>query len=299
MPDDHLRRERLLGVLSGLGAYGIWGFFPMFWKTLGHVPAMEVLAHRIVWACLLLGLAIIAMRRRRPLLQALASRRVVGTLALTTLLIAVNWLVFIWAVNSGRVLETSLGYFINPLVNVLLGVVFLKERLRPWQLAAVGLAAIGVLVLTLAQGAAPWASLVLGFTFGFYGLLRKRCPVDGIVGLTIETALLAPFAAAWLLWLGGAGAFGDDGGTDLLLIVGGILTTVPLLLFVGAAHRLRLATVGLLQYIAPTLHFVLAVALYGEPLTAAHLITFGCIWGGIALYVGDTVRASSHEARPA
>jgi chloramphenicol-sensitive protein RarD len=299
MHDDHLQRERMLGVLSGLGAYGIWGFFPMFWKTLGHVPAFEVLAHRIVWACLLLGLAVVAMRRRRPLLQALSSRRVVGTLALTTLLIAANWLVFIWAVNSGRVLETSLGYFINPLVNVLLGVVFLKERLRPWQMAAVGLAAAGVLVLTAAQGTAPWASLVLGFTFGFYGLLRKRCPVDGIVGLTIETALLAPFAAAWLLWLGGDGAFGRDGATDLLLIVGGLLTTLPLLLFVAAAHRLRLATVGLLQYIAPTLHFILAVALYGEPLTAAHLVTFACIWGGIALYVGDTVRASSRQPRPA
>ncbi len=298
MHEDQLQRERMLGVLAGLGAYGIWGFFPMFWKTLGHVPALEVLAHRIVWACLLLGIAVVAMRRRRPLLQALSSRRVVGTLMLTTLLIAVNWLVFIWAVNAGRVLETSLGYFINPLVNVLLGVVFLKERLRPWQMAAVGLAAAGVLVLTLARGTAPWASLVLGFTFGFYGLLRKRCPVDGVVGLTIETALLAPFAAAWLLWLGDAGAFGRDAGTDWLLIVGGILTTVPLLLFVAAAQRLRLATVGLLQYIAPTLHFILAVALYGEPLTLAHIVTFGCIWGGIALYAGDTMRAS-RQARPA
>lgn len=291
MDEQRAQRERRSGVLQGLGAYGIWGFFPVFWKALGHVPALEVLFHRVVWSFVLLLIAAAIIGRWRYLVAAVTSRRILGVLSLTTLLIAVNWLVFIWAVNSGHVLESSLGYFINPLVNVLLGMVFLRERLNRWQAVAVALAAAGVIVLTVAQGQPPWVSLILAFTFGFYGLLRKRCSVDAIVGLTVETAILTPVAALYLAYLAvdGQGMFGTDRATDLLLVVGGAVTAVPLLLFAGAARRLRYVTVGLLQYIAPTMHFILAVSLYGEPLTSAHLITFACIWGGLLLYVGDAL----------
>jgi chloramphenicol-sensitive protein RarD len=288
------RREAALGVAFGLGAYFTWGFLPIYLKALATVSAPEVLAHRILWSLLLVaGIAVVA-RRGAAVAALLRAPRPIGVLALTATLIGVNWLTYIWAVNSGQVLETSLGYFINPLVNVALGVFVLRERLRRPQIAAVTLAAVGVAVLAVAQGGLPWIALVLAFSFGVYGLLRKMAPVDPLTGLLGETAILAPLCLAYLLWLGsiGAGSFGASAWIDFLLVLSGLVTAAPLLMFAAAGKRLRYATIGLLQYIAPTIQFLLAVLLFGEALTAAHLVTFAFIWAGLALYAADAVRAT-------
>jgi chloramphenicol-sensitive protein RarD len=281
--DEPVQRE---GVAYALAAYGSWGLFPLFWKLLAHVPAPEVLAHRIVWS-LVLVLPVLAWRGRWHEVGAiLSSRRLVATLAASTLCISLNWGIFVWAVAEGRVLECSLGYFLNPLVNVALGVMVLGERLRPRQWAAVALATGGVLVLAVATGTPPWVALTLGVSFGVYGLLRKRAPLAPLTGLAVETALLAPVAAAFLLWRGHA--FGDDVATSALLVAGGAVTALPLMWFAAAASRMRYSTLGFFQYMAPTGHFLLAVFLFGETLTPAHLATFACIWGAILLYLADS-----------
>lgn len=286
--------EAAIGVGLGLGAYLIWGFLPLYMKAVGSVPATEILAHRIFWSVLLLGGVVTALRRWSAIAALLRAPRTLGVLLLTALLIAGNWLTYIWAVNAGHVLDTSLGYFINPLVNVALGVLVLRERLRRAQLAAVALAGIGVASLAIAVGSLPWISLVLAFSFGLYGLLRKIAPVDPLTGLFAETALLAPLCLAYLGWLAAAGAssFGASAGIDLLLVLSGLLTAAPLLMFAAAGKRLRYATVGLLQYVAPTIQFLLAVFLYGEALTGAHLVTFALIWAGLAIYAADALRAA-------
>lgn len=287
---DAQAQRNTVGAAYAVGAYLMWGFFPVYWKALSHVSALEVLFHRMLWSMLLLAGLITALRRWPQALAVMTAPRQVLLLTATTSLLAVNWLLFIWAVNDGHVLETSLGYFINPLVNVVLGVIFLGERLRRWQAAAVLLAAAGVLVLTLATGTPPWIALALAGTFGVYGLLRKMSPVEPVTGLLVETGLLAPVALGYLAWThaGGGGALGNDGWTDALLVLGGAVTAAPLLLFAAAARRLRYATLGLFQYIAPSLHFMLAVAVYGEPLRPAHLVTFACIWAALALYAGES-----------
>lgn len=282
------------GFIFGLGAYLTWGFLPVFLKTLKSVPAPEVLAHRVLWSLLAVALVVVIARRGQAVRHALRAPRIVAALALTALLIGVNWLIYIWAVNSGRVLETSLGYFINPLLNVALGVMVLGERLKRIQLAAVLLATLGVVILAVAQGALPWISLALAISFGLYGLFRKMAPVDPLTGLLVETALLAPVGLAYLAYLDmeGAASFGDVRHIDALLILSGAVTAAPLLLFAAAGKRLRLATLGLLQYIAPTIQFLLAVLLYREPLSSAHLVTFACIWSGLALYAADSFRTA-------
>lgn len=285
-------RERAIGVAFGLGAYLSWGFLPLYLKAVGTVAAPEILAHRILWSVLLLAGLAVALGRG-PQLRALAARpRTLAVLGLTAVLIGANWLLYIWAVGAGRVLETSLGYFINPLVNVALGILVLRERLRRAQAAAVALAALGVGLLAVAQGGLPWVALALAFSFSLYGLLRKMAPVDPLTGLLAETALLAPLA---LLYLAAFGAhdFGAAPGLDALLVLSGLVTAAPLLLFAGAAKRLRYATMGLLQYIAPTIQFLLAVLLFGETLTGAHIVTFAFIWAGLALYAGDAVRSAA------
>jgi chloramphenicol-sensitive protein RarD len=277
-----------------VGAYGLWGVFPLYFKAIKSVPPLEVLAHRIFWSLLFL-LVLMAWRGGlRATRAALRSPRALAYLSVTTLLIASNWLVFIWAVANNHVLEASLGYFINPLVNVLLGFVFLRERLRPVQTVSVLLAAAAVTYMAAGAGNFPAVALFLAGTFGAYGLLRKIAPVEALVGLTVETGLLTPLALGYLvvqLARGEAMFGGQSTALNILLPLAGVVTATPLLWFAQAARRLRLATMGFLQYLAPTGHFLLAVLAFGEPFTAQHLITFGCIWTALALYSVDAWRS--------
>ena len=286
------------GVLYALAAFGIWGLSPIYFKSLGHLPATEVLAHRVVWATVLLVAVLWLQRRGLELIRELLSWRRVGFYLVTALLVSTNWLIFIWSIQNDRLLEASLGYYINPLVNVLLGTVFLRERLNRWQIVAVALAAAGVMNLVLGYGKFPWVALTLAFSFGFYGLLRKKAGMDAILGLTVETLLLVPAALLFLGWLAfqGSAAFAHAGAkTDVLLIFAGVITAVPLVCFLQAARRLKLTTVGLMQYLAPTLNLLLAVLAYYEPFTTAHLITFVCIWIALAIYSFDAFFARHRE----
>lgn len=286
-------RDARIGALAAAGAFGLWGLTPLYFKALGAVPALEIIAHRILWSVPLLALMLsfgggwsrLAGLRKAP--------RLVATLALSAALVTGNWLVYVWAVNAGRVLETSLGYFIVPLVSVALGAAVLGERLSGPQRVAVGLALAGVTNQVWQVGTLPWVSLTLALTFGLYGLLRKRLPLDGVSALMAEVLLASPAAVVYLAWLAGSGAtaFGRSGlGTDLLLAAAGVVTVVPLLLFAIGARRLTLSTLGFLQYLAPSIMFLLGVFLYGEPFTASQLLTFGLIWAGLALYSLDLLR---------
>ena len=294
-----MERERLLGGLSALAAFGFWGVIPVYFKAVAQVPAPELLAHRTFWSVILLLVLIAIGRRWSALRGALAQRRIWLLLTASTTLLALNWLVFIWAVGDGRVLETSLGYYINPLVNVLLGVLVLRERLTPWQGLAVALATIGVLNLTLQLGSFPWVSLTLAATFGIYGLIRKTIRLNSIEGLFVETALVAPLALAYLIYLGatGSGALGaHDRATDILLLLSGVVTALPLMAFASAVRRLQYTTVGFFQYIAPSGHFLLAVFVYGEAFTGAHLVTFGLIWTALAIFTVQSLHTARRRA---
>jgi chloramphenicol-sensitive protein RarD len=277
----------------GLGAYALWGVLPLYFKTLVHVGATQIVAHRILWSLIFLGALATAWRKWPLIRAALANPRVALTLLLTSVLIGINWLVYIYAVVSGHVLEGSLGYYLNPLVNVLLGVFLLKEKLSRLQKAAVFLAGGGVAVMAIGAGGAIWISLTLAASFAVYGFLRKVAPVESLEGLWIETLFLAPLAFGWVLWLTQAGDsdFLQSRGTDLLLILGGALTAIPLLLFTAAAKRLPYSTLGFLQYVAPSIQFLLAVLVFDEPLTAAHLACFAAIWLALAIFVGEGLRA--------
>lgn len=286
--------EAASGLGYGILAYLIWGFFPAYFKLLTTVPALQVVAHRIVWSILFLWLLIGWRGRSADILTALKDRRSLLILVATAILIATNWLVFIIAVGHAQVLQSSLGYFMTPFVSVLLGVLFLHERLRRLQVISILLAACGVILLTVQYGRFPWVALILAITFGSYGLLRKVVPVDALAGLTVETLFLAPLAAGYLLFshLNGTGAFPSAGiRVDSILMFAGVATAVPLLLFASAARRLKMATIGFLQYITPTLHFLLAVMAYGEPFTLAHLGSFVLIWTGLGCYSLDAWRA--------
>ncbi len=280
------------GLLYALGAYLVWGLSPVYFKALSGVPPLEILSHRVAWSVALLAPAVALSGAWGELRGALGSWRALLTLGATTVLISVNWLLYIWAIDSGHLLEASLGYFVNPLVSVVLGVVFLREALSRAQTLAVGLAGAGVLWLLLGYGRFPWISLTLATTFGLYGLLRKSAGVGALTGLLAETALLAPAA---LLYLGakgasGSGAFGSGWRVSLLLAAAGAITAVPLVWFALAVRRLRLSTMGFLQYLAPSLQLALAVWLYREPFTRSHLVTFGFIWTSLGLYSWDAVR---------
>ena len=288
------------GYTYGIAAYLIWGVLPLYFKALTGVGPGAILAHRILWSLILLiGLA--SLWRLWPRLRAaLADGKVLLTLFVTSALIAVNWLVYIIAVTSGHVLEGSLGYYLNPLVSILLGVALLGERLSRTQMVATLLAAAGVAVLAAGAGSGLWISLTLAASFASYGFLRKVTPVDAVEGLTIESLILAPLALGWLLWgdAHGAPGLGDWGMvTGLLLAVGGALTAIPLLLFNGAAKRLPLSTLGFLQYIAPSLQFALAVAVFGEPLTGAHVVCFALIWTALLLFTADGWRRAMRGRR--
>jgi chloramphenicol-sensitive protein RarD len=279
------------GLTLAVGAYAIWGVLPLYFHILTGVPALQVLAHRVVWSLLLLVGLVLALKRGGAML-AVARGRTLLLLIASSALIAVNWLVYIWSVQHGHVLEASLGYFINPLVNVALGMAVLGERLRKWQRVAIGIAGAGVAVMAFSGGGAIWISLVLAASFGLYGLLRKIAAIDALGGLTVETILLAPLCVAWLLYSAGhdTTGFGQSWRLDALILAAGIVTATPLLMFSAAARRLPLSTMGLLQYLAPSLQFGLAL-LFGEALRPVHFITFPLIWAGCALYAWDSVRA--------
>ena len=280
------------GFLYGWSAYFLWGLFPLYWKRLDHVPAMEILAHRMTWSLIfLLGLLIIS-RNLKWIRPAFQNRATFLTYFAAASLLAVNWGLYIWAVNNDFIVETSLGYFINPLVNVLLGRIFFGEKLRRWQFAAILLAAIGVIYLTVVYGRLPYIALVLAFSFGLYGLFKKRGTLDSLESLSFETALLFPFALAYLVYQQaiGVGSFGMvDGLTTTLLGLAGVATAVPLLLFAAGARRIPLTTMGLLQYTAPTIQFLLGVFVFDEPFSRTQLIGFLFIWGALVVYSAESL----------
>lgn len=279
------------GLWHGVGAYVLWGVLPVYWKLLDHVPAIQIVAHRVLWSFVVL-VALLTARGRWAALAAVTNRRTITTYVLAAVLIAINWLVYIGAVVSGYLLDASLGYFITPLVNVLLGVVVLRERLRPAQWAAVALAAAGVLQLTYVYGAAPWIALVLAVTFGFYALVKKRAPLGSIDGMTLETGVVVPVAVLYLAVSEGAGAgmfMTAPPPTQMLLIAGGPMTLLPLLLFASAARRISLSAVGILQYIAPTLQFLLGAFVFGEPFTHIQLVGYALVWIGLVVFTTDSL----------
>ncbi len=290
------------GIAFGLAAYLWWGLCPVYFKAVAHVPPLEVLAQRIVWSLVLLMILMWRRGRLAELRRAARQPRVILALSLSTVLVAVNWFVFIWAVTNGQLLQASLGYFINPLVNVLLGMVVLRERLRRWQWLSLALAIAGVVMLGLRLGELPVISLVLAFSFGLYGLIRKLVDVGATAGLTIETALLTPLAlVAMVIWNGqGVLAFGHlDRGTDGLLMLSGVVTALPLVWFAAGARRLRYATMGFLQYVAPTGQFLLAVLAYQEPFSREKLLSFGLIWLALAIYSADAALSLRRRRRGA
>ena len=287
------------GAVFAASAFLLWGLSPLYWRLLLPVPALELVAHRVVWALVMVAAWITVKHRWGEVRGVVGSARTMAALAASTVLIAVNWLTYVWAVNSGHVLDASLGYYINPLVSVMLGLAVLRERLSRRQGVAVLLAATGVVVLSAGHGSLPWISLVLAFSFGLYGLLRKTVRAAAAVGLLFETAVLTPFAAGLLALLAarGGGAFGHASpGTDLLLVASGLITAVPLILFTEGARRLPLSTLGLLQYLSPTAQFLLAVLVYRERFTAVDAVTFVLIWSALAVFTAD-LRIRLREAR--
>jgi chloramphenicol-sensitive protein RarD len=283
------------GVAYGVAAYGMWGLVPIYFKALSGVPALEVLAHRVVWSVVLLVPLVLVRGQWPELRRVIYSRKTLATLIITTVLIAVNWYLFIWAVDHDRVLEASLGYFINPLINVVLGMVFLGEKLSRPAAAAVVLAGLGVSVQVVMVGELPWIALTLAFSFGLYGLLRKTAAVGAVVGLAVETSMLMLPAVGYLVWArrtGGLYLGSGDLSVDVLLVLAGAVTAAPLLCFTTAVRLLPLTTLGFLQYLAPSGHFLLAVLAYGEVLTPGRIITFVCIWLALAIFTTDQVRRS-------
>jgi chloramphenicol-sensitive protein RarD len=276
------------GLVAAASAYLIWGLFPIYWKLLQTVPAAQIMAHRIVW-CLLIVALWLGLREGFGWLRGL-SPRLLAMLATSAALISMNWWLYIWAVNAGHIVETSLGYFINPLVSVLMGVLILRERLNPAQWCAVGVAAAGVLWLTWQGDRLPWIALALALSFGGYGLIRKLAVVPSVQGLAVESGLLFVPALSFLVWceLAGRGSFGHGAlHIDILLVAGGLVTALPLILFAIGARRIPLSTIGILQYLAPTLQLSSGVLLFGEPFTRVQALGFGCIWLALGIYAVD------------
>ncbi|MBP2293165.1 EamA family transporter RarD [Azospirillum rugosum] len=292
-----------LGFVAALSSFMIWGLFaPVYFKQLGDIGAVEIVAHRVVWTVVLVGAWLLPTRGLSGILRGVGSWRRLGVFLVTTALIATNWTVFIWAIGNGRLVESSLGYYINPIINVLLGMAFLNERLSRRQGIAVLIAAAGVLSLVLSYGSVPWVAFALALSFGFYALVRKKAAIDPMIGLMVETALLVPPALGYLLWLSanGTGNFGMHGiGTDLLMVMAGPVTAVPLVLFMIGAARLTLSTLGVLQYVGPTGQLLLGVLVYGEAFTASHAMAFACIWAALALYSADALFARRDRIRAA
>jgi chloramphenicol-sensitive protein RarD len=295
-------RAMYAGIAYAILAFAAWGLFPLYFRRIASVPPLEVVLHRSVWSLLFVLMLLAALRRFSWLRPVLAEPRRLGLFALSAALLSGNWLVYVYAVHSGQVVEASLGYFINPIVNVLLGVLVLHERLERVQWAAVALAAAGVLWLTLLHGRLPWIALVLAVSFGLYGLMRKTASLGALEGLALETMLLAPLVLPALLWwtLGGSGAMArGDLALDAWLVIGGPLTALPLLLFAAGARRLPLATIGLLQYLSPTIQLALGVWVFHEPFDRARLAGFALIWAALLLYSLDGWRRRRESVAPA
>jgi len=298
------RENTRLGISAGIVAYLIWGLVPIFFKQIAEVPAVEIIAHRVVWAMLLMTALIGFGRGFADAWRVARIPRQLARIALASALVLGNWLTFVWGVNNEHILETSLGYFILPLLNVALGVLVLKESLRPLQWLAVLLAAVGVAIEATRAGGLPWIALVLAGTFGIYGLLRKQLPLDAASGLFLETVCMTPLALAWLAWLAfsGQGHFGGAAVVstrDLLLVATGAVTAIPLLLFAVAARRLPLSMMAFLQYLAPSITFLIAVLVYHEPLDLSRVLTFAAIWTGLAVYSFDLLKtAATRTAAP-
>jgi len=281
------------GPLAAALAYALWGLFPLYIKQMPQVPALEIVLHRSAWSLVFVLVLLAAMRRFAWLPPVLRQPRTLAVFSISALLLSGNWLLYVWAVNAGRVLDASLGYFINPLLNVVLGFAVLHERPRPLQWAAVALAAVGVLWLALGAGHVPWVSLVLALSFGLYGLMRKTAPLGAVEGLALETLLLAPLTFGGLLWMAQRGSlhFGHDGvATTAWLLAAGPFTAVPLLLFAFGARRITMATLGLLQYLGPTIQFLLGVLVYHEPFSAGRGVGFALIWVALAVYSAESWR---------
>ncbi|EAQ32668.1 MULTISPECIES: EamA family transporter RarD [Idiomarina] len=290
MTEDAVRARQ--GVFFALAAYSFWGFAPIYFKSVQQVPAFEILAHRIIWAFILVFILIVGLKRLNRLKPIIRSPKMMFRLTVATCLLGGNWFLFIWAVNANHMLDASLGYYINPLLNVAIGMAFFQEKMRRLQLFAIGLAIVGVGIQVVTFGSVPWVALALASSFAIYGAIRKRLPVDSISGLWLETTLLVPVMLGYLLF------FADSPSADMtanswqlnvLLMAAGLVTTIPLLCFTAAAQRIRYATLGFFQYIAPSLMFILAVNLYDEPLAESKLITFVIIWSALALYTFDSV----------
>ena len=287
------------GLAYALSAFLMWGLFPLYFHVLSAVPSAEVLAHRVIGSAVLLLAWAAWSGGLRQILGELRNPRRLAFYTVTTILISANWWIFIWAVQIGRTLEASLGYYINPLVNVMLGVIFLAERPSRPQWLAIAIAAGGVGWLVLTQGVIPWVSLALALTFGSYALIRKMAGFDAMLGLTIETLLLAPFAIAALIWwtVDGQIAFAHQGlSTDLLLLAAGLVTVLPLVCFLEAGLRLKMATLGIVQYLTPSMQFLLAIFVFREHFDSARSVTFVCIWLALAIYTADALR--QHRMRP-
>ena len=283
------------GILYGVGAYALWGLFPIYWKFLHDVPALQVLGHRIGWSFIFLTVYIIVSGRWKDFRSVAVNCKTIGAYTIAAILLSLNWLIYVWGVNAGFIVETSLGYFINPLLSVLLGVVFLRERLRPMQWVPVGLAAVGVTYLTFVYGRLAWIALSLAFSFGFYGFVKKLSPLGSLYGLTLETGIVFPVAVIYLIVMqaGVSGAFLHNGtAVDVLLVGSGIVTTIPLLMFASAAKQIPLTLVGLLQYIAPTIQFLIGVFVYKESFDFAHFIGFSIVWVALIIFAVESYLAN-------
>jgi chloramphenicol-sensitive protein RarD len=297
-PRTAAERETAIGFAAGLGAYTLWGIAPLYFAAVYFANPWEIVAHRGLWTVALMVVILAAMGRLHRVAAIVADRRRLALLALTSLLITLNWGLFVWSIQVGRLHEASLGYFINPLVNVALGMIFLSERLNRWQAIAVACAIVGVGIELVTLGTVPWVALCLAFSFGFYGLIRKVMPVEPLSGLLVETSIIAPALFGLLIWFGVAGtghfgpsAWGGGGLWDsLLLMLAGAVTAAPLALFVAGAQRLPYAIMGLLQYIAPSLQFLIAVLLFQESFAPEMLVTFAFIWLGLAVFTWDLLR---------
>jgi chloramphenicol-sensitive protein RarD len=288
------------GHWLAIGAYGLWGLFPVYWKLLSHVPPQQLLSHRIFWSFLFLLTVVLLSRQWRVFSKAVLRPRILPVYCAAAGLITVNWLTYVWAVNAGFIVETSLGYFINPLLSVLLGVIFLRERLRPFQWIPVGLVFLGILYLTVSYGSLPWIALTLAFTWAIYGLVKKTAPLGSLHGLTLETGILLLPMLVYLVYVEriGQGAFLHGSPvSDLLMVGAGLVTTVPLWMFASAVQRIPLSVVGIMQYIAPTLQFLIGVLVFREPFTSAHWIGFGLVW--TALLIVGVESFLTHRAQPA
>lgn len=288
------------GYIYAILAYLAWGFLPLYWKVLGDIPAWEILGHRVLWSTVFLVVLILATKQLQAFRSALRDRPTAGYVILCSLLISVNWLVFIWAVNNGYIVETSLGYYMNPLLSILLGVVFLRERLHAGQWIAIGLAFSGVVVVTVQHGRLPWVSLVLAVSFGLYGLFKKKANLGSTIGLAWETGMVTPIALGYVVYLqfAGGAATSRIGMVEwLLLLLSGVATVLPLFWFAQAAKHLPLSTIGFIQYIAPTITLILGVAVYKESFDMTRLISFGLIWSALVVYTVSSYRLSRKRSR--